>query len=95
MSASAGRGKKRFSFQPVRVRGIVMGEMAKMVILMGAILIVIGLVMLLLPRFPFLGRLPGDILIKKEHYTFYFPLVTSIIISIIISLILYLINKFR
>jgi len=72
-----------------------MGEMAKVMILIGAVLIAIGLVMLVLPRFPFLGKLPGDILIKKEHFTFYFPLATSIVISIIISLILYLINKFR
>ena len=72
-----------------------MGEMAKIVILIGAVLIVIGLVMLVLPRFLFPGKLPGDILIKKEHFTFYFPLSTSIVISIIISLILYLISKFR
>jgi hypothetical protein len=72
-----------------------MGELARIMILIGTVLIVIGLVMLVLPRFPFLGRLPGDILFKKEHLTFYFPLATSIVISIIISLILYLINKFR
>lgn len=71
-----------------------MGEMAKVLVLVGAVLIVIGLVMLVFPKVPFWGRLPGDILIKKEHFTFYFPLVTSIVISIIISLILYFINKF-
>ena len=58
-------------------------------------LIVIGLVLLLLQKTPFLGKLPGDILIKKENFTFYFPLATSIVISIIISLILYLLGKFR
>jgi hypothetical protein len=72
-----------------------MGELARVMILIGTVLIVIGLVMLVLPRVPFLGKLPGDILIKKERFTFYFPLATSIVISIIISLILYLINKFR
>jgi uncharacterized protein HemY len=72
-----------------------MGEMAKVMIFIGAVLIVVGLVILAVPRFPFLGKLPGDILIKKEQVTFYFPLATSIIISIIVSLILYLINKFR
>jgi Protein of unknown function (DUF2905) len=72
-----------------------MGELARVVIIVGVVLIMIGLVMLVLPRFPFLGRLPGDILIKKEHLTFYFPLATSIVISIVICLILYLINKFR
>ncbi len=72
-----------------------MGEMAKALILIGAVLVAIGLVMLLFQKTPFLGKLPGDILIKKEKFTFYFPLATSIIISIIISLILYLIGKFR
>jgi len=72
-----------------------MGELARVMILIGMVLIVIGLVMLVVPRVPFLGKLPGDILIKKERFTFYFPLATSIVISIIISLILYLINKFR
>jgi hypothetical protein len=72
-----------------------MGEIAKVMILIGALLILIGLVILVFPRLPFLGKLPGDVLVKKENFTFYFPLVTSIVISIIISLILYLVNKFR
>lgn len=72
-----------------------MGEMAKAIILIGAALVVIGLVILLFQKTPFLGKLPGDILIKRENFTFYFPLATSIIISVIISLILYLIRKFR
>jgi thiosulfate reductase cytochrome b subunit len=72
-----------------------MDEMAKVIIILGIVLVMIGLVMLFAQKLPFLGKLPGDILIKKEHFTFYFPLATSIIISIIISLILYLIGKFR
>jgi hypothetical protein len=72
-----------------------MGEMAKVMILIGSLLIVVGLAILVFPRLPFVGKLPGDILLKKENYTFYFPLATSIVISIIISLILYVINKFR
>jgi Protein of unknown function (DUF2905) len=72
-----------------------MGEMAKMLILLGVVLIVLGLILLLLQKTPYLGKLPGDILIKREHVTIYFPLATSIIISIIVSLILYFINRFR
>ncbi len=72
-----------------------MGEMAKMLILLGAVLIVVGVIMLLLQKTPFLGKLPGDILIRRENFTFYFPLATSIIISIVVSLILYFIGKFR
>jgi hypothetical protein len=72
-----------------------MGGMAKVMILIGAVLIVVGLVILVFPRLPFVGKLPGDILVKKENFTLYFPLATSIVISIIISLVLYVINKFR
>jgi len=72
-----------------------MGETAKTLIILGAVLIAIGLVLLLFQKTPFPGRLPGDFVIKREHFTFYFPLATGIIISIIVSLILYLIGKFR
>ncbi len=72
-----------------------MGEIAKAIIFVGIVLVVIGLVMLLLPKGLLPGRLPGDIVIKRENFTFYFPVVTSIVVSIIISLILYLIGKFR
>ncbi len=69
--------------------------MARIIIVLGIVLVLVGLIMLFAQKLPFLGKLPGDILIKKEHFTFYFPLATSIIISIIISLILYLIGKFK
>jgi len=69
--------------------------MAKIIIILGIVLVAIGVVLLFIEKIPFLGKLPGDILIKKEHFTFYFPLTTSIIISIIISLVLYLFGKFK
>ena len=72
-----------------------MGELARVLIIIGVVLIVIGLVLLGMQKLPFLGKLPGDILIKRENFTFYFPLATSIVISIVLSLILYLISKFR
>ena len=72
-----------------------MAELGRMLIILGAVLITTGLVILGIQKLPFSGKLPGDILIKKEHFTFYFPLATGIIISILISLILYLIGKFR
>ena len=73
----------------------VMGDLARILIVLGIILIVVGLVMFGIQKLPFLGKLPGDIAVKRENYSFYFPLTTSIIISIIISLILYFIGKFR
>jgi len=72
-----------------------MGEIAKIIIVIGTVLVLIGLAMLFMQKVPFLGKLPGDILIKKENFTFYFPLTTGIIISIIVSLILYLAGKWR
>jgi hypothetical protein len=72
-----------------------MGEMAKTVIVIGVVLVLVGLAILFFQKVPFLGKLPGDILIKRKNFTFYFPLSTSIVISIIICLILYLISKFR
>jgi Protein of unknown function (DUF2905) len=72
-----------------------MNEIARIFILLGVALIVIGLVVLVIQKLPFAGRLPGDIFIKRDNFTFYFPLATSIVVSILISLILYLINKFR
>ncbi len=72
-----------------------MAEMAKLLIVIGAVLLAAGLVLLFLPKLPFPGKLPGDIVIKRENFTFYFPIVTSIIVSIIVSLILWLISRFR
>lgn len=62
-----------------------MAELGKMILLLGILLVIIGGVLAFLPGIP---KLPGDILIKKGNFTFYFPIVTSIIISIILSIIL-------
>ncbi len=72
-----------------------MGDIAKIIILLGVFLVVIGVILLFIGKVPFLGKLPGDVVIKKDHFTFYVPLASSIIISILISLILYLIGKLR
>ncbi|MBU1998761.1 MAG: DUF2905 domain-containing protein [Candidatus Omnitrophota bacterium] len=67
-----------------------MQELGKVLIIFGAILIFAGLLLIFANKVPFVGRLPGDILIQKKTLTFYFPLTTSIIISIILSLVLWL-----
>jgi hypothetical protein len=53
----------------------------------------IGGLLLLSGKVPFFGRLPGDIVIKREHFTVYFPIVSMLIISAIISVILFLVRK--
>lgn len=60
---------------------------AKLFIVIGIILIIIGILFLFNIKIPF-GKLPGDIVIKKENFTFAFPLMTSIIISIVLSFIM-------
>ena len=65
----------------------------KILIFTGIIILMVGILFLFGDKIPFLGKLPGDIVIKKKCFTFYFPVVTSIILSLIISLILYLLKK--
>jgi hypothetical protein len=69
-----------------------MNSSAKFFLIFGAVFVVIGLLLLASPKLPWLGRLPGDILIRKKNFNFYFPLATSIILSIILTV---LINLFR
>ena len=69
--------------------------LGKMLVILGAVTIGIGLLLIFWGRIPFLGKLPGDIVIKKDNFVFYFPIMTSILISVVLSLILYLISKIR
>ncbi|HEY9129103.1 MAG TPA: DUF2905 domain-containing protein [Sulfurovum sp.] len=72
-----------------------MAEVGKTIIFIGIFIIIIGVILLFSDRLPFnLGRLPGDIAIKKENFSFYFPITTSILISIVLSLLFYLFGKF-
>lgn len=64
-----------------------MAEIGKMIIVAGIIMVAVGIIFLLENKLPFIGKLPGDILVKKENVTFYFPLATCILISIVLSLI--------
>jgi uncharacterized membrane protein YkgB len=70
-----------------------LGALGKMLILLGVLILVIGLLLLVGEKIPWVGRLPGDILIKKEKFTFYFPIATSILISIILTLLFTLFRK--
>lgn len=67
--------------------------LGRSLIIAGSIILALGLIITFAPGIPLLGRLPGDLYLKKEGVTFYFPLATSIILSIILSLVLYLINR--
>lgn len=69
--------------------------MGKIIIYAGIVLIIIGILVQISPKISFLGKLPGDMYFKRENFSFYFPLTTSIIISLILSVVFYLISRFR
>jgi hypothetical protein len=70
-----------------------LGALGKLLILLGVFVILIGLLLLFGEKIPWIGRLPGDILIRKKNFSFYFPLTTSILISIILTLLFTLFRK--
>jgi hypothetical protein len=67
--------------------------LGKILIITGIVIAGIGILLWLGGKIPGIGRLPGDILIKRGNFTFYFPVVTSILISIILSVILALVRR--
>jgi len=70
-----------------------MDSLGKVLILFGVILALLGGLLLLAGKIPFLGRLPGDIVIRRERWSFYFPLTTSIVISILLTLLFSLFSR--
>jgi len=71
-------------------------DIGKMLLFSGLVLAAIGLVLVLAGRTNLpIGRLPGDIVYRGKNTTFYFPLVTSILLSVVLSLIFYVIGKLR
>jgi hypothetical protein len=70
-------------------------SLGRTLLVLGAIIAGFGLVLLLGPTLPWLGRLPGDILIRRERFSFYFPLASCLLASLILSLVLWLIGRFR
>jgi hypothetical protein len=65
-----------------------MQDLGRLLILAGAFAVVLGVMLVLAPRLPWLGRLPGDILIRRDSFTFYFPVVTALVVSVVVTLLL-------
>lgn len=63
-------------------------SLGRMLLVFGVILVLLGGLLLLVGKVPFPGRLPGDIVIERKNFTFYFPLATSILLSIVLTLLL-------
>ncbi|MFT8318372.1 MAG: DUF2905 domain-containing protein [Sporolactobacillus sp.] len=66
-----------------------MGELSRVLMITGIVLFIAGLCL------PLIGKIPGDIVIKRGNFTFMFPIVTCLAISVILSLIFYIINHWR
>ena len=65
-----------------------MTDVGRLLIILGFIIVALGLVILLAGRLPFIGHLPGDILIRRGGGSFYFPLVTCLLLSIALTVVL-------
>ena len=70
-----------------------LGSLGKILLIFGVVIAGIGLIMILGDKIPWIGRLPGDIIVKRGKFTFYFPLMTCIIISLLLTLLFTLLRK--
>ncbi len=69
--------------------------LGRSLVVFGVVLALVGLLLMFSDKIPFLGKLPGDIHIKKDNFEFFFPITTSIVLSVLLSLILWLVQYFR
>ena len=65
----------------------------RLLIIAGLALLIAGVLISVGSRFFGLGRLPGDIVVRRNNFTFYFPIVTSVLLSIILTLVMWLFNR--
>ena len=69
--------------------------LGKILIYVGILLVILGLIVLNIDKMSFLGKLPGDIRIERENFSFYFPFTTGLLLSVIISLAVFIIQRLR
>jgi membrane protein implicated in regulation of membrane protease activity len=70
-----------------------MGDLGRFLMIAGGVLFAVGLLLTLAGRLPWLGRLPGDIVLERGPVTFYFPIATSIIVSVALTLLFWLFRR--
>ena len=70
-----------------------MHDIGKALIAFGLLIVLAGVVLVLVGRVPWIGRLPGDVHIQRGNFTFYFPLATSLLLSVVLTLIFYLLGR--
>lgn len=67
--------------------------LGRLLVAAGAILVAVGLLLLAAPHLPFLGRLPGDLVLRRKNFTLYVPLATSLLLSLLLTLLVRLFRK--
>ncbi len=72
-----------------------MQVVGRTLVLFGIVMVALGALLMFSDKIPFLGKLPGDINIKKENFQLYFPITTSVIISLVVSALLWMISYFN
>lgn len=70
-----------------------MSDLGRLLLTLGLLLAALGAVLLLAGKLPFLGRLPGDLVIRRPGFTFYFPLGTSLVLSLLLSLLFWILRR--
>jgi len=68
-------------------------DLGKILIAFGLLIALAGVVLVLVDRVPWIGRLPGDIHFQRGNFTFYFPLATSLLLSVVLTVVLYLLGR--
>ena len=72
---------------------MIVSDVGKILVAFGLLIVLAGVVLLLVGRVPWIGRLPGDIHIQRGNFTFYFPLATSLLLSVVLTLLLYFVGR--
>ncbi len=70
-----------------------MQDLGRWLIGVGIVVVLVGVVLAVAPRVPWLGRLPGDIVVRRDSFTLYFPLATSIVVSVVLTILLNLFGR--
>jgi hypothetical protein len=70
-----------------------LADLGKFLIGFGLLIAAVGVALIFAGRIPWLGRLPGDIVLERGNWSFYFPLATSLLLSVVLSLILWLVSR--
>jgi hypothetical protein len=70
-----------------------MTELGKILMVFGGMMLVVGVLLTLSGKIPWLGRLPGDIIIQRDNFSLYFPLTTCLLLSVVLSLVVALLRR--